>query len=69
MKYENVDRLLSALDRYVFEGRPEGMAEGGMVPAMASVDRSGSDMEALTPRGAGATRCRGMGGRLTPSTS
>lgn len=46
MKYENVDRLLSALDRYVFEGRPEGMAEGGMVPAMASVDRSGSDMEA-----------------------
>ena len=45
MKYENVDRLLSALDRYVFEGRPEGMAEGGMVPAMASVDRSGSDME------------------------
>lgn len=36
MKYENVDRLLSALDRYVFEGRPEGMAEGGMVPAMAS---------------------------------
>ena len=42
MKYENVDRLLSALDRYVFEGRPEG----GMVPAMASVDRSGSDMEA-----------------------
>lgn len=46
MKYENVDRLLSALDRYVFEGRPEGMAEGGMVPAMASVGRSGSDMEA-----------------------
>lgn len=46
MKYGNVDRLLSALDRYVFEGRPEGMAEGGMVPAMASVDRSGSDMEA-----------------------
>ena len=46
MKYENVDRLLSALDRYVFEGRPESMAEGGMVPAMASVDRSGSDMEA-----------------------
>ncbi len=36
MKYENVDRLLSALDRYVFEGRPESMAEGGMVPAMAS---------------------------------
>ena len=36
MKYENVDRLLSALERYVFEGRPEGMAEGGMVPAMAS---------------------------------
>lgn len=46
MKYENVDRLLSALDRYVFEGRPQSMAEGGMVPAMASVDRSGSDMEA-----------------------
>ena len=46
MKYENVDRLLSALDRYVFEGRPESMAEGGMVPVMASVDRSGSDMEA-----------------------
>ena len=36
MKYENVDRLLSALDRYVFEGRPQSMAEGGMVPAMAS---------------------------------
>ena len=36
MKYENVDRLLSALDRYVFEGRPESMAEGGMVPVMAS---------------------------------
>lgn len=36
MKYENVDRLLSALDRYVFEGRPESMAEGGIVPAMAS---------------------------------
>lgn len=36
MKYENVDRLLSALDRYVFEGRPEGNGEGGMVPAMAS---------------------------------
>ena len=46
MKYENVDRLLSALDRYVFEGRPEGSGEGGMVPAMASVDKSGSDMEA-----------------------
>lgn len=40
MKYENVDRLLSALDRYVFEGRPEGMAEGGMVPAMASVNQN-----------------------------
>lgn len=46
MKYENVDRLLSALDRYVFEGKPDGMAEGGMVPAMASVDKPGSDMEA-----------------------
>ena len=46
MKYENVDRLLSALDRYVFEGKPDGMAEGGMVPAMASVDKPRSDIEA-----------------------
>lgn len=46
MKYENADRLLSALDRYVFEGRPEGMAESGAIPAMASVDKPGMDREA-----------------------
>lgn len=46
MKYENADRLLAALDRYVFEGRPEGMAESGAVPAMASVDKPGMDREA-----------------------
>ena len=36
MKYENMDRLLSALDAFVFEGKPEGVEQGGMVPAMAS---------------------------------
>jgi len=36
MKYENVDRLLAALDAFVFEGRPEGVEQGGLAPAMAS---------------------------------
>lgn len=37
MRYENMDRLLSALDKYVFEGKQQGMTNrGGKAPTMAS---------------------------------